>query len=94
MRTDPSTNGDHLAAVERTPDVNRETPASNAVPEHRGRRAAEAVVASVRPFHASRAIQCAIAAYRGSWDRPDNKFADAVLTPVAKERRGQLRHGG
>jgi hypothetical protein len=23
----------------------------------------------------------AIAAYRGSWERPDNKFADAVLTP-------------
>jgi hypothetical protein len=28
--------------------------------------------------------RCAIAAYRGSWDRPDNKFADAVLTSVAK----------
>jgi hypothetical protein len=27
---------------------------------------------------------CAIAAYRGSRDRPDNKFADAVLTSVAK----------
>ena len=29
-------------------------------------------------------IHCAIAAYRGSWDRPDNKFADAVQTSVAK----------
>jgi hypothetical protein len=27
---------------------------------------------------------CAIAAYHGSWDRPDNKFADAVFTSVAK----------
>src|ERR1700674_2478729 len=25
-------------------------------------------------------VHCAIAAYRGSWDRPDNKFADAVAT--------------
>jgi hypothetical protein len=25
-------------------------------------------------------LHCAIAAYRGSWDRPDNKFADAVAT--------------
>jgi hypothetical protein len=30
------------------------------------------------------AIDCAIAAYRGSWDRPDNAFADAVRTSVAK----------
>jgi hypothetical protein len=29
-------------------------------------------------------IHCAIATYRGSWDRPDNKFADAVLASVAK----------
>src|SRR6202795_3629857 len=28
-------------------------------------------------------IHCAIAAYGGSWDRPDNKFADAVLTSAA-----------
>ena len=25
-------------------------------------------------------VHCAIAAYRGSWDHPDNKFADAVTT--------------
>ena len=25
-------------------------------------------------------VHCAIATYRGSWDRPDNKFADAVAT--------------
>jgi hypothetical protein len=28
-------------------------------------------------------IYCAIAAYRGSWQRPDNAFADAVRTSVA-----------
>ena len=28
-------------------------------------------------------IYCAIAVYRGSWDRPDNAFADAVRTSVA-----------
>lgn len=28
-------------------------------------------------------IYCAIAAYHGSWDRPDNAFADAVKTSVA-----------
>jgi len=28
-------------------------------------------------------IYCAIAAYRGSWERPDNAFADAVRTSVA-----------
>ena len=28
-------------------------------------------------------IHCAIATYRGSWDRPDNKFADAVATSAA-----------
>jgi hypothetical protein len=27
--------------------------------------------------------RCAIAAYGGSWDHPDNKFADAVLTLAA-----------
>jgi len=29
-------------------------------------------------------IYCAIAAYHGSWDRPDNAFADAVRTSVVK----------
>jgi hypothetical protein len=29
-------------------------------------------------------IYCAIAAYRGSWDRPDTRFADAVRTTVEK----------
>ena len=29
-------------------------------------------------------IYCAIAVYHGSWDRPDNAFADAVMTSVAK----------
>ena len=29
-------------------------------------------------------IHCAIAAYRGSWDRPDNAFADAVRASVVK----------
>jgi hypothetical protein len=29
-------------------------------------------------------IYCAIAAYHGAWDRPDNAFADAVRTSVAK----------
>jgi hypothetical protein len=29
-------------------------------------------------------VHCAIAAYRGSWDHPDNKFADAVQTSVAQ----------
>ena len=28
-------------------------------------------------------VHCAIAAYRGSWDHPDNKFADAVATSAA-----------
>jgi hypothetical protein len=28
-------------------------------------------------------VHCAIAAYRGSWDHPDNKFADAVTTSAA-----------
>jgi hypothetical protein len=28
--------------------------------------------------------RCAIAAYGGSWDHPDNKFADAVLSSAAK----------
>src|SRR6202049_2683375 len=38
---------------------------------------------TVPPFNAD-PIHCAIAAYRGSWDHPDNKFADAVQTSVAK----------
>jgi hypothetical protein len=38
---------------------------------------------TVPPFMAN-PVRCAIAAYRGSWDHPDNKFADAVLTSVAK----------
>jgi hypothetical protein len=29
-------------------------------------------------------VHCAIAAYHGSWDQPDNGFADAVRTSVAK----------
>jgi hypothetical protein len=29
-------------------------------------------------------IYCAIAAYHGAWDRPDNTFADAVMASVAK----------
>jgi hypothetical protein len=29
-------------------------------------------------------IHCAIAAYRGAWDHPDNKFADAVQTSMVK----------
>jgi hypothetical protein len=28
-------------------------------------------------------IHCAVAAYHGSWERPDNRFADAVRTSVA-----------
>ena len=39
--------------------------------------------ARVAPFTADPA-RCAIAAYGGSWDHPDNKFADAVLTSAAK----------
>jgi hypothetical protein len=38
---------------------------------------------SVSPVKAN-PIRCAIAAYRGSWDHPDNKFAYAVQTSVAK----------
>ena len=38
----------------------------------------------VTPRFTAHSIHCAIAAYHGSWDRPDNKFADAVLTSVAK----------
>jgi hypothetical protein len=30
-------------------------------------------------------IHCATAAYRGTWEHPDNKFADAVQTSVAKD---------
>jgi hypothetical protein len=32
----------------------------------------------------ARQIAQLIAAYRGSWDHPDNKFADAAQTSVAK----------
>jgi hypothetical protein len=38
---------------------------------------------TVRPVRTD-PIHCAIAAYRGSWEHPDNKFADAVQTSVAK----------
>ena len=38
----------------------------------------------VVPRFAANSIHCAIAAYRGSWEHPDNKFADAVLASVAK----------
>jgi hypothetical protein len=30
-------------------------------------------------------IHCAVAAWRGSWERPDNSFADAVRTSVASK---------
>src|SRR5579859_3552765 len=33
----------------------------------------------VTPRFTAGSIHCAIAAYGGSWDHPDNKFADAVL---------------
>src|SRR5579859_4746715 len=36
------------------------------------------------PRFKANSMHCAIAAYHGSWDHPDNKFADAVLTSVAK----------
>jgi hypothetical protein len=39
---------------------------------------------NVLPRFTANSTHCAIAAYRGSWDRPDNKFADAVLTSLAK----------
>jgi hypothetical protein len=38
----------------------------------------------VAPRSPANSIHCAIAAYHGSWDSPDNKFADAVLASVAK----------
>jgi hypothetical protein len=38
----------------------------------------------VAPLSAGDSIRCGIAAYHGSWDSPDNKFADAVLTSAAK----------
>jgi hypothetical protein len=38
---------------------------------------------NVTPRFTANSIHCAIAAYRGSWDHPDNKFADAVLMSVA-----------
>jgi len=36
------------------------------------------------PHFKDNPVYCAIAAYRGSWDRPDNAFADAVRTSVVK----------
>jgi hypothetical protein len=36
------------------------------------------------PHFTADSIHCAIAAYHGSWERPDNTFADVVLTSVAK----------
>jgi hypothetical protein len=36
----------------------------------------------VTPPFTAHSIHCAIAAYRGSWDHPDNKFADAVFMSV------------
>jgi len=36
------------------------------------------------PRFKSDPIYCGIAAYHGAWDRPDNAFADAVRTSVAK----------
>jgi hypothetical protein len=36
------------------------------------------------PRFTANSIRCAIAAFHGSWERPDNKFADAVLTSAAK----------
>jgi hypothetical protein len=38
----------------------------------------------VAPRFTADPIRCGIAAYHGSWDSPDNKFADAVLESVAK----------
>jgi hypothetical protein len=35
-------------------------------------------------------IYCAIAAYRGSWDRPDTRFADAVRATVEKSNAPNL----
>ena len=37
------------------------------------------------PHLAAHSTHHTIAAYRGSWERPDNKFADAVLATVAKD---------
>jgi hypothetical protein len=36
------------------------------------------------PRFKANSMHCAIAAYRGSWDHPDNRFADAVFRSVAK----------
>jgi hypothetical protein len=36
------------------------------------------------PHSTADSTRCGIAAYRGSWDHPDTKFADAVLTSAAK----------
>jgi hypothetical protein len=37
-------------------------------------------------------IYCAIAAYRGSWHRPDTRFADAVRATVEKGNAPKLRY--
>ena len=57
-----------------------------AVPEHYGCRAADQQVCRALQGETSNAnpIYCAIAAYRGSWDRPDAGFADAVRITVEK----------
>jgi hypothetical protein len=48
------------------------------------RQIAELAEHCKRSSHSNRdPIYCAIAAYRGSWDRPDNAFADAVRRSVA-----------
>jgi hypothetical protein len=39
---------------------------------------------SILPRFTVDSTRCAIAAYRGSWEHPDNKFADAVLASLAK----------
>jgi hypothetical protein len=38
----------------------------------------------VAPRLTTDSIHCAVAAYRGSWERPDANFADAVLASAAK----------
>jgi hypothetical protein len=60
---------------------------AHALPEHlHGGATYHAVVGQCKldPHFAADSKHCAIAGYHGSWDRPDNKFADGVLTSVAK----------
>ncbi len=38
-----------------------------------------------KPAFASDPVWCAIAVYRGSWETPDNKFADSVRLAMSKE---------